>query len=141
MRKLRDLIDWDRFTDRFVAMWACKAEHGRPPYHPVLVFKCLLLAYLYNLSERSVEWFCHSTFEGRLFLDVGLSDPTLDQSTLSRFRSRIEAATEPDGPESKDANKERLLKLQADPRYQERLSQRYTIEAKFGEAKAWRGFG
>lgn len=41
----------------------------------------------------------------------------------------------------KDANKERWLKLQADPHYQEGLSQRYAIEAKFGEAKAWHGFG
>ena len=88
LRKLCDLIDWDRFTDRFVAMYVGKAEHGRPPYHPVLVSKCLLLGYLYNLSERSVEWFCHSTFEGRLFLDVGMSDPTPDHSTLSLFRSR-----------------------------------------------------
>ena len=31
LRKLRDLIDWDRFTDRFVAMYVGKAEHGRPP--------------------------------------------------------------------------------------------------------------
>ena len=42
LRRLRDLIDWDRFTDRFVTMYVGKAEHGRPPYHPVLVFKCLL---------------------------------------------------------------------------------------------------
>ena len=36
---------------------------------------------------------------------------------------------------------ERWLKLRADPHYQEGLSQRYRIEAKFGEAKAWHGFG
>jgi hypothetical protein len=40
-----------------------------------------------------------------------------------------------------DANKEVWLELLADPYYQEGLSQRYTIEAKFGEAKAWHGLG
>ena len=53
-----------------------------------------------------------------------------DAIKLRRFRTT-----------KKDANKERWLKLQADPHYQEGLSQRYTIEAKFGEAKAWHGFG
>lgn len=48
---LRDLIDWDQFTDEFVELYVGKAKHGRPPYHPVIVFKCLLLAYLYNLSR------------------------------------------------------------------------------------------
>ncbi|MDP3046771.1 MAG: transposase [Chloroflexota bacterium] len=53
-----------------------------------------------------------------------------DAIKLRRFRTT-----------KKDANKERWLKLQVDPHYQEGLSQRYTIEAKFGEAKAWHGFG
>jgi IS5 family transposase len=73
-----------------------KAKHGRPPYHPVIVFKCLLLSYLYNLSERSVEWFCRNRFEGRLFLDVSIADPTPDHSTLWLFRSRIEDAELPE---------------------------------------------
>jgi IS5 family transposase len=110
LRMLRDLIDWDQFTDGFVKLYVGKAKHGRPPYHPVIVFKCLLLAYLYDLSERSVEWFCRNTFEGRLFLDVSMADPTPDHSTLSLFRSRIEAAGEPERPESQEERRERIEK-------------------------------
>lgn len=108
--QLRDLIQWDVFTDRFVKMYVGNAERGRPPYRPVVVFKCLLLAYLYNLSERSVEWYVRNTFEGRLFLDVDITDPTPDHTTLSLFRSRIEAYKEPEEPESKEERRERIEK-------------------------------
>ena len=52
LRRLRDLVDWDRFTDRFVTLYVGKAEHGRPPYHPVLVFKCLLRVEQRSLRRR-----------------------------------------------------------------------------------------
>jgi IS5 family transposase len=110
LRMLRDLINWDQFTEGFVKLYVGKAKHGRPPYHPVIVFKCLLLSYLYNLSERSVEWFCRNTFEGRLFLDVSIADPTPDHSTLSLFRSRIEDAELPEKEESQEERRERIEK-------------------------------
>jgi IS5 family transposase len=40
----------------------------------------------------------------------------------------------------KDGNKQKWIEKQAAPAYQEGLRQRYRIEAKFGEAKAWHGF-
>jgi transposase len=107
---LRDLIDWDQFTDRFVKMYVGKAEQGRPPYHPVVVSKCLLLACLYNLSERSVEWSCRYTLKGWLLLDVDLTDPTPDHSTLSLFRSRRSRIGAAEEPESKEWRRERIEK-------------------------------
>ena len=43
--------------------------------------------------------------------------------------------------EKKDSNKQKWIAKQAAPEYQEGLRQRHRIEAKFGEAKAWHGFG
>jgi transposase len=74
--KLHDLIDWQACTERFVALYAGQAERGRPPYHPMLIVKCLLLAYVYNLSERSVEESCRynglppQAVLGQPFVDV-----------------------------------------------------------------------
>lgn len=42
------------------------------------------------------------------FVNMGMSNPTPDHSTLSLFRSRIEAAEEPAGPESKEKRRERI---------------------------------
>ncbi len=64
-------------------------------YQPVIVFKMLLLAYLYNLSERDVERYCVENIPARLFLDVSLADSIPDHSTLCLFRKRIEAVPDP----------------------------------------------
>ena len=106
--KLRDLIDWRACTRRFVSLYAGTAERGRPPYEPGLVLKCLLLAYMYNLSERSVEEFCRYNVLGRLFLDISWSDPVPDHSTLSLFRSRIEAVPQGKRSESQDERNKRI---------------------------------
>jgi IS5 family transposase len=93
--KLRDLIDWERFTPRFVGLYAGEGKRGPMAYQPVVVFKMLLLAYLYNLSERDVERYCVENIPARLFLDVSLADPVPDHSTLCLFRRRIEAVPDP----------------------------------------------
>ena len=93
--KLRDLIDWERFTPRFVGLYAGEGKRGPMAYAPVVVFKMLLLAYLYNLSERDVERYCVENIPARLFLDVSLADPIPDHSTLCLFRRRIEAVPDP----------------------------------------------
>ena len=110
LAELRDLIDWDRFTDRFVTMYVGKAKHGRPPYHPVLVFQCLLLAYLYNLSERSVGGSA-TAFEA-VVLDVGMSDPTPDHSTLSLFRSRRSRRSRVKRPRAGPESKKRYERIE-----------------------------
>ena len=93
--KLRDLIDWERFTPQFVRLYAGEGKRGPMAYPPVVVFKMLLLAYLYNLSERDVERYCVENIPARLFLDVSLTDPIPDHSTLCLFRRRIEAVPDP----------------------------------------------
>jgi hypothetical protein len=41
----------------------------------------------------------------------------------------------------KNGNKQKLIDKQTAPEYQEGLKQRYRINARIGEAKAWHGFG
>jgi IS5 family transposase len=106
--KARDLIDWRACTRRFVALYPGKARLGRPPYEPVLIVKCLLLAYMYNLSERGVEEFCRYNVLGRVFLDISWNAPVPDHSTLSLFRSRIETALSNKKSETKKQRDERI---------------------------------
>jgi IS5 family transposase len=106
--KARDLIDWRACTQCFVALYPGKAQLGRPPYEPVLIVKCFLLAYMYNLSERAVEDFCRFNVLGRVFLDISWNDPVPDHSTLSLFRSRIEATPSDKKSETKKERDARI---------------------------------
>ena len=55
LRKLRQIIDWDRFTRKLIKLYKGEGVVGRPPFDPALVLKVELVAYLYSLSERQVE--------------------------------------------------------------------------------------
>jgi transposase len=54
-RKLRDLIDWSRFTKKLIKLYKGEGVVGRPPFDPGMLLKIELVAYLYNLSERQVK--------------------------------------------------------------------------------------
>ncbi len=41
---LQGLFDWEVYSDRLVELYVGKAQRGRPPYDPVLVFKMLLIS-------------------------------------------------------------------------------------------------
>jgi len=53
--QLNLLIDWEQFVDILLPAYRGLAETGRPPYSPVVILKMLVIAFLYNLSERQVE--------------------------------------------------------------------------------------
>ena len=55
LRKLRDVVPWDRFADKLLRYYKGKARVGRPPYEPAILLKMLLLAYLYDISECQAE--------------------------------------------------------------------------------------
>jgi IS5 family transposase len=132
---LRDLIDWGRCTGAFVRLYLGEAQRGRPPYHPMLILKCLFLAYMYDLSERSVEEFCRYNVLGRLFLDVSWSDDIPDHSTLSLFRSRIEAAPEDSKHESK-RERDRRIEKQYRVLFDDLLAQAKELNIQFGRIQA-----
>lgn len=67
LRQLRKLVDWEALTPDWVALYKGGAEYGPPPYHPSLVLKLLVLAYLYNLSERQVALFVNDSLSAKYF--------------------------------------------------------------------------
>ena len=54
-RKLNEMLDWRKYTQKMMRWYKGRAEYGRPPFDPAILLKMLLVAYLYNLSERQVE--------------------------------------------------------------------------------------
>jgi IS5 family transposase len=89
LRQLEALIPWPRFTRRLVRLYRGKARQGRPPYDPAVILKMLLVAYLYNLSERQTEVVANDSLSIKWFLGLAVDEPAPDHSTLTKFKSRL----------------------------------------------------
>jgi transposase, IS5 family len=88
--RLNKVIDWDQFTPGLLAAYKGKARVGESPYHPLILFKMLLLAYLLGISERAVEEQCRWYIPARLFVGLGLYDAVPDHATLTLFKQRMQ---------------------------------------------------
>ncbi len=89
LRKLKQDIDWGRFTRRLIRLYKGEGLVGRPPYDPALVLKVELIAYLYNLSERQVEAYINENLPAKYFVGLAVDQKSPDHSTLTVFRERL----------------------------------------------------
>ncbi len=89
LRQLDRVFDWSVFGERLLKLYTGGAEAGRPPYEPVVILKMLLLAYLYNLSERQTEAYVNDSLSAKCFLGLAVDEPAPDHSTLTAFKRRI----------------------------------------------------
>lgn len=65
---------------------------GRPPYDPLVMFKALLLAQLYDLSDAALEEALNDRVSFRRFLGLPLHADAPDHTTLCRFRNALTSA-------------------------------------------------
>jgi IS5 family transposase len=88
-RKLNEIIDWQTFTKKLLKLYRGGAEYGRPPFDPALILKMLLVAYLYDISERQVEDYINYYLPAKYFLGIAVDQQAPDHSTLSKFKKRL----------------------------------------------------
>ena len=88
-RKLNDLLDWPAYTQKMMRWYKGGGEYGRPPFDPVVLLKMLIVAYLYNLSERQVEAYINDSMSAKYFLGLGMDQTAPDHSTLTKFKERM----------------------------------------------------
>jgi transposase len=89
LRELERLVNWTVFTDRLIALYRGRGRIGRPLYNPAVMLKMLLLAYLYDLSERSTEAYVNDSLSAKWFLGLAVDEVGPDHSTLTAFKRRI----------------------------------------------------
>lgn len=111
LRRLRELLDWEEFTQDLADCYKGGAEYGPVPYHPAVPFKMLLLSYLYNLSERQTEEFANESLPARYFLGLAAHQSAPDHSTLTVFKQRI---IQKEGPEAFERRLQRIVRLAKD---------------------------
>ena len=97
LEKLNAVIDWELFRPILSkGMEATKAERkgpgGRPPYDCVLMFKILVLARLFNLSDDQAEYQINDRMSFMRFLGLGLGDKVPDAKTIWLFRDTLTKA-------------------------------------------------
>jgi IS5 family transposase len=89
LRKLNEVIAWDRFTRKLLSHYKGKGEIGQAPYNPTTILKMLLLSYLWNISERMVEVLANDSLSIGFFLGLGADEKAPDHSTLTLFKNRL----------------------------------------------------
>ena len=72
LRKLNEVVDWDRFTKKLLGYYKGKGETGQAPYNPAIILKMLLLTYLWNTSERMVEELANDSLSIGFFRNLAL---------------------------------------------------------------------
>jgi transposase, IS5 family len=68
------------------------AGSGHPPWCPVLMLKCLMLAKWNNLSDPGLEEALKDRISFRKFAGLSFTDKTPDETTFVRFRDRLRQA-------------------------------------------------
>ena len=87
LRKVDAAVDFSFIRDRVKHLY-CE-DNGRPALDPVVLFKLLLLGYLYGVrSERQLMREVEVNVAYRWFLGFKLRDKVPDASTLSQNRRR-----------------------------------------------------
>jgi transposase len=87
LRKVDAAVDFSFIRDRVKHLYS--EDNGRPAVDPVVLFKLLLLGYLYGVrSERQLMREVEVNVAYRWFLGLKLRDKVPDASTLSQNRRR-----------------------------------------------------
>jgi len=89
LRQLKQIIKWERFTQKLIRLYKGGGVVGRPPFDPALVLKMELIAYLYNLTERQVEVYLNENLPAKYFVGLAADQSAPDHSTLTVFRERL----------------------------------------------------
>lgn len=85
--RIGEAVKWYRFNRLLKRLLPEGA--GRPPYAPMVMFKALLLAQLYDLSDAGLEEALNDRVSFRRFLGLPLEADAPDHTTLCRFRNRL----------------------------------------------------
>lgn len=85
LRQIKDLVDFSFVYDEIKNKYCL--DNGRNAKNPILLFKYLLLKYLYNLSDYGVVERSRYDLSFKFFLDLSPEDEVIHTSLLTKFRT------------------------------------------------------
>ena len=87
LTKIKNIIEFEKFRPM---LDDCYENVGRCAYDPVILLKMLLLQRWYNLSDCAVVAEAADRISFRLFLNLDITQQPPDDTTLVRFRNRMD---------------------------------------------------
>jgi IS5 family transposase len=87
LERIAALLDWSLIAALLAPLHGKKT--GRPGYPPALLFRALLLAQWYRLSDPELEEALADRVSFRRFVGLSLTDDVPDETTLCRFRGAL----------------------------------------------------
>ena len=92
--KIKDLIDWESFFPLLITITGYDkkdwSKGGNLPFHPLLMFKILILQAYHGLSDDAVEYQIKDRLSFMNFLDLQMGDSIPDAKTIWDFKELIE---------------------------------------------------
>ncbi len=95
LEKLNEMVNWEIFRPmlvKAVTVEEPKGPGGRRRFDVVMMFKILVLARLFNLSDDQAEYQINDRISFMRFLGLGLSSTVPDAKTIWLFRERLKNA-------------------------------------------------
>lgn len=86
LKQLEKAIDWSFVDKRCRKLYP---QMGRPAHPARMMFKLVLLQFMYNLSDRALEEASRYRIDFRWFVGISGSDPGPDHTVYCRFRDRL----------------------------------------------------
>lgn len=88
LRKINEITDFSFVEQETSDLYSLT---GRPGISPVLMFKMLLVGFLYNISDRRLEEEINLNIAYKWFVGLDVDQKAPDHSSLTRFRDRLGA--------------------------------------------------
>jgi len=88
LRRMIEAVDFSFIEEETCDLYSLI---GRPGWSPVMLFKCCLVAFLYDISDRTLEEQINYNIVFKWFVGLDLDQKSPDHSTMTRFRDRLGA--------------------------------------------------
>ena len=88
LTQIDNIVDWKRLERKVEPMFK-KSKRGRPTIPIIYSLKCLVLQYLYDLSDPQLEDYLIDRLSFQRFLGISFEEEIPDFTTIWRFRERM----------------------------------------------------
>lgn len=85
-RKFKELFNFDRFKSELLSV---ESDTNYKGYGVLRLFKCLLLQFMEDMSDRELERYIADSTAGKWFCDFSLTEKTPDHTVFSKMRKKI----------------------------------------------------
>lgn len=85
-RVILKIVNFEQLTKPLEKLYS---KTGKPSYPVATGFKCLILQFMHDMSDRELENYLKYNIAAKLFCDFKLSDKTPDHSYFNKLRTRI----------------------------------------------------